>query len=141
MKESADQLQPGINPAQFKHADGEKIPFDDNQFDAVLSSAVLHFARDKAHFDAMLQELVRVLAPGGLLLIRTAWQPANEVTVQPLGNDHFLHPDGMDYFIAPYSVDDFCAKLNELGITLTESAKVTQVHRLRAMSTFVGMKE
>ena len=40
--------------------------------DVVMASAVLHFARDKAHFEAMLRQLWRVLKPGGIFFARLA---------------------------------------------------------------------
>ena len=42
----------------------EALPWPDASFDVVVSSAVLHFARDDTHFIAMVRELWRVLAPG-----------------------------------------------------------------------------
>jgi SAM-dependent methyltransferase len=44
--------------------------FPDAFADVVLCNSVLHFARDDAHFRAMLAELWRVLRPGGLLFTR-----------------------------------------------------------------------
>ena len=37
----------------------------------VISSAVLHFARDERHWLAMVDEMWRVLAPGGILFARS----------------------------------------------------------------------
>src|SRR5690348_16251879 len=45
----------------------ERMTFGDGEFDAVISSAVLHCARDEAHWWAMLREMSRVLSSGGLL--------------------------------------------------------------------------
>ncbi|MBK7598744.1 MAG: class I SAM-dependent methyltransferase, partial [Acidobacteria bacterium] len=42
------------------------------KFDLVISSAVLHFARDEQHFQKMVNEMWRVLKPGGLFL--RGWQ-------------------------------------------------------------------
>src|SRR5688500_4675852 len=41
----------------------ERMSFDDAAFDVVISSAVLHFARDEVHWTAMVDEMWRVLAP------------------------------------------------------------------------------
>ncbi len=40
--------------------------------DAVVCSAVLHFAPDLAQFDRMVEEMWRVLAPDGMLFARLA---------------------------------------------------------------------
>jgi tellurite methyltransferase len=56
----------------FQVADLDKLPFADACFDAILSSAVLHFARSDSHFQAMWNELSRVTSAGGILFLRMA---------------------------------------------------------------------
>ena len=46
------------------------LSFDNNTFDHIICSAVLHFAQNTQHFLNMFSELVRVLKPGGSLFIR-----------------------------------------------------------------------
>jgi len=58
----------------------ERTSFPDAHADAVMASAVLHFADDTAHFSRMVLELWRVLAPGGLLFARLGQAPAG---IQP----------------------------------------------------------
>ncbi len=50
----------------FSRGEGESIDFSDNSFDVVICGEVLEHVFDK---DAMLKELLRVLRPGGHLLI------------------------------------------------------------------------
>src|SRR3954469_11398557 len=50
----------------------DALPWPDASMDAVICSAVLHFARDERDFAAMLQEMWRLLAPGGLFFARLA---------------------------------------------------------------------
>ena len=38
----------------------------------MIASAVLHFARDEAHFEAMLRQMWRVLQAGGVFFARLA---------------------------------------------------------------------
>ncbi len=47
----------------------ERLPFDDGQFDIVLSCNVFHYVREPA---AALREMSRVLSPGGRLVL-TDW--------------------------------------------------------------------
>ena len=48
----------------------EAMPFGDAVADVVICNSVLHFARDEQHFLAMVEELWRVLRPGGMLFCR-----------------------------------------------------------------------
>lgn len=62
---------PAFDPEKFIESDIAELPFPPAAFDAVLSVAVLHFARGEAHFFGMMDELWRVLKPSGSLFIRT----------------------------------------------------------------------
>ena len=44
------------------------MSWESSSFDFVISSAVLHFAKNEEHFDQMMHELWRVLKPGGMYL-------------------------------------------------------------------------
>jgi len=45
----------------------EETSFEPDQFDVVISSAVLHFARDEDHWQAMVNEMWRVLSRANIL--------------------------------------------------------------------------
>ncbi|MDQ2862885.1 MAG: class I SAM-dependent methyltransferase, partial [Bacteroidota bacterium] len=64
----------------------EALPFTDNFFDHVISSAVLHFAANAAHFKEMIGEMVRVLKPSGTLFIRMTSDIGIEDKVKLLPN-------------------------------------------------------
>lgn len=50
-----------------------EMPFASEHFEVVISSAVLHFARDEQHFHRMLDEMWRVLRGGGMFF--APWLP------------------------------------------------------------------
>ena len=79
------------------------MTFADATFDVVISSAVLHFARDEAHWDAMLREMWRVLKPAGLFFARLATDIGHETRVRPLGNRRYVMPDGDERFLVDES--------------------------------------
>lgn len=54
--------------ADFKHFDGSRIPYEPGAFDVALASCVFHHIPHAEHV-ALLQEIRRVLKPGGLLLV------------------------------------------------------------------------
>jgi ubiquinone/menaquinone biosynthesis C-methylase UbiE len=58
------------------------MSFEDETFDVVISSAVLHFASDEEQWDAMLREMWRVLKRGGILFARLATDVGHETRVR-----------------------------------------------------------
>jgi arsenite methyltransferase len=54
-------------------ADISALPFEQNQFDLVLSNVALHNIKDRTGRDRAIDEAVRVLRPGGRLLIADIW--------------------------------------------------------------------
>ena len=70
----------------------EALSHPDHHFDAVCCCAVLHFARDDAHFAAMMTQLWRVLRPGGLFFARLAVATLLPAGWQPLGGRRYAFP-------------------------------------------------
>lgn len=56
----------GLRNVTFQETSGEKLPFEDNSFDVVISNGVINLIPDKAN---ALKEALRVLKPGGRLMI------------------------------------------------------------------------
>jgi len=54
-----------LDNVTFQRASGEKLPFEDSQFDVVTSNGAINLIPDKA---ATLKEIIRVLKPGGRLM-------------------------------------------------------------------------
>lgn len=125
-------------PDRFQTADLDALPFPESRFDAVLCSAVLHFARDEKHFDRMLDDMWRVLRPGGLFFARLASTIGLEQRVQPRGDRWFLLPDGSERFLVDAA--KLQATTDRLGGTWLDPLKTTLVHDLRSMSTWVLRK-
>lgn len=130
----AAELAPGLPPERFQVAEVDALPFADESMDAVLSSAVLHFAADEAHFDRMLNEMWRVLRPGGLLFARLASSIGIEDRVIPTGGGRHRLPDGSERFL----VDErrLVERTEQLGAILLDPIKTTNVQNLRAMTTW-----
>jgi SAM-dependent methyltransferase len=112
----------------------ERTSFADASFDVVLSSAVLHFARDPEHWDAMLVEMWRVLRPGGLFFARLATDIGIEDRVRPLGGRRFLLPDGTRRFLADEAM--LAGAAARLGGEAVEPLRTVNVGGLRCMSTW-----
>lgn len=138
IKQMSKQLSASHNSKNFKVATSEKLPFKDNYFDLVISSAVLHFALDEYHFEAMLESMWRVLKPGGFFFARLASDIGIEALVQSLGDRRYLLPDGSERFLVdePMLLHQ-TAKLNGY---LYEPIKTTNVQNLRCMTTWCMQK-
>lgn len=134
----AGQLAPALPPESFQVAGVDALPFPDERFDVVVCSAVLHFARDEGHFDRMLDEMWRVLRPGGLFFARLASTIGLEGRVQPLGGRWFLLPDGSERFLV--DAEMLQRTTGRLGGVWLDPLKTTLVHTLRSMSTWVLRK-
>ena len=114
----------------------EATSFPDRHADVVIASAVLHFARDAAHFEAMLRQLWRVLRPGGLFFARLATTIGIEDDVQPLGQGRYRLPDGSDRFLVDAAAIEGWTR--RLGGALIDPIKTTVVHQQRSMTTWVA---
>lgn len=115
----------------------ESCSFGDAAFDLVICNAVLHFARGEAHFDAMLAQLWRVLAPGGLLFTRLA-SSIGLPSWTDLGDRRALLPDGSERFLVDEAL--LLEHTARLGAALADPIKTTVVQGLRCMTTWVLRK-
>ena len=137
VRQLAASLHPALPPGQIHCGSLDSLPWEDASTDVVICSAVLHFARDEREFTAMLKEMWRILAPGGLFFARLATS---------IGLEHHLSsvtgrvrlPDGSERFV----VDErtLLAWTSTLGGTLADPLKTTNVQNMRCMTTWVVEK-
>jgi tellurite methyltransferase len=130
----ARALAPQLPEENFRREPVEKMSFEDESFDAVLSSAVLHFARDEAHWLASMREMWRVLKPGGLFFARLASTAGVESYIEHLGGRRYRLPGGVEWLLADEPLLRETAK--SLRGELLEPLKTVVVHGARAMSVW-----
>jgi SAM-dependent methyltransferase len=134
----AASLNPKLPLDNIRQGTLHVLPWPDGRMDAVICSAVLHFARDRTHFERMLDEIWRVLAPGGLFFARLASSIGIEgLIAETVGRVRL--PDGSDRFVVDeqYLLD----RTHELGARLLDPIKTTNVHNQRCMTTWVLERE
>lgn len=129
----AAQLAPDLPRENFRAGELDRLPWDAASMDAVICSAVLHFAADLAHFDRIVLELWRVLAPGGMLFARLASNIGIEAAVGPAGRTVRL-PDGSDRFVVDEAI--LLDRTRQLGGRLLDPIKTTNVQQQRCMTTW-----
>jgi SAM-dependent methyltransferase len=133
----AAALAPALPPDNIRRSPVDAMPWSGDSMDAVISSAVLHFARVPEHFDSMMDEMWRVLAPGGLFFARLASSIGIESLVSETVGRVRL-PDGSDRFVVNerYLLDTAA----RLGGSLADPIKTTNVQNQRCMTTWVMRK-
>jgi ubiquinone/menaquinone biosynthesis C-methylase UbiE len=132
------QMNDSLPPLCLQVASLEKLPFEENYFDHVICSAVLHFANDVDHFKQMLVEMLRVLSQTGSLFIRMASDIGIEDKVKLISNGNYQIPDGSMRFLLTRSLLAEC--MTEFNLQFLEPLKTTNVNDQRCMSTLLLQK-
>ena len=134
----AAALAPHLPADNFRVEPVERMSFADRSVDFLISSAVLHFARDDGHFEAMLRECWRVLDRHGVFFCRLASSIGIESRVRPLGSGRYQLPDGSErYLVTEPRLMELTA---QLGGELLDPLKTTVVQDQRSMTTWVMRK-
>ncbi len=135
----AASLAPALPAENFRVETVEAMSFPDALADVVLSSAVLHFARDDDHFGAMVHETWRVLRQGGILFCRLASVIGMETQVKRIEGRRFLLPDGSRRYLVDEAI--LGRLTEELGGHLLDPLKTTIVQNQRCMTTWIVRKK
>lgn len=138
MRELASELGRQAGDDHFHVEPLEALTFESDLFDVVICSAVLHFARDDDHFNAMVRELWRVLRSGGLFFARLASTIGMESQVRRISGRRYALPDGSDRYLVDEA--QLMSLMNELGGDLLDPLKTTVVQNQRSMTTWVIRK-
>jgi SAM-dependent methyltransferase len=122
----------------FRNEPIERMSYPESFADVVISSAVLHFASNDAHFRAMLLGTWRVLKPGGLFFCRLASSIGIESQITNLAGRRFRLPDGSERYLVDEKL--LCGLTEELGGSMLDPIKTTVVQNQRSMTTWVLLK-
>jgi len=134
----AAELAPSLPAENFRVEPVEAMSFADGCADAVISSAVLHFAASHQQFEAMLTGAWRVLAPRGLFFCRLASSIGLEAQVVPIGEGRYRLPDGSDRYLV--DEERLMTLTARLGGEFLDPLKTTIVQNRRSMTTWVLRK-
>ena len=98
--------------------DAKQLPYRDGQFAAVMSNSIVHHVPQPRQ---VLQEVWRVLAPGGLAFVRDLFRPPDEQTIRRLvdtyaaGANEHQRQMFADSLRAALTVGEMCRLVAELG--------------------------
>jgi tellurite methyltransferase len=111
------------------------MSFDDAWADVVISSAVLHFARDDAHFESMLLGSWSALKPGGLFFCRLASLIGMEGRSERIHGRRHRCPDGAERYLVDEAL--LGSLTQRLGGDSADPLKTTVVQNQRSLTTWV----
>jgi SAM-dependent methyltransferase len=134
----AVSLAPQLPSSNFHVEAIEGMSFPDDFADAVISSAVLHFASDDQQFEGMLRGSWRTLKPGGLFFCRLASTIGMERQVLQIGGRRYRLPDGSERYLVDEPL--LLRFTEQLGGALADPLKTTVVQNQRSMTTWVVRK-
>ena len=132
----AAELAPGLPAENFHVGQIERMPFADGMADVVICNSVLHFAGSEQHFLAMVEELWRVLRPGGMLFARLGSRIGMEF--ERVRGHIYRIGDGEEWFLVDEAV--LLRMTEEMNAVLVDPLKTTIVQDYRCMTTWVLRK-
>jgi len=132
----AAELAPDLPASNFHVSVIEKMNIPDDFADVVLCNSVLHFARDDHHFLAMLEELWRVLRPGGMLFCRLGSRIGMDF--RRLRGNIFQIGDGSEWLLVDEAL--LLRLTDQMNAVLVDPLKTTIVQDYRCMTTWVLRK-
>jgi tellurite methyltransferase len=140
IRKKAIEINPSLSENNFRVEAIENSSFPDEYFGLVINNAVLHFSKDIAHFNAMIDAMWRMLETGGTFFCRLASSIGIESRIQPTGQErHFLLPDGSKRFLVDETL--LLRTTHRLGAQFLEPIKTVNVQNERCMTTWVLKKQ
>ncbi len=136
--EETRRLAHNLPESNFHLEPVERMTFADGFADVVISSAVLHFARDDDQFLAMLEGSWRMLKTGGLFFCRLTSSIGIEQLVRPIIGRRHLLPDGSERYLVDEAM--LLRLTAQVGGELVDPIKTTVVQSQRSMTTWVMRK-
>jgi SAM-dependent methyltransferase len=132
----AGELAPQLPAENFRVGAIERMDFPDGFADVVICNSVLHFARDEQHFLAMVEELWRVLRPGGMLFCRLGSRIGMDF--ERLRGNVYRIGDGSEWFLVDEAA--LLRMTEQMNGVLVDPLKTTIVQDYRCMTTWVVRK-
>jgi SAM-dependent methyltransferase len=132
----AAELAPGLPAENFAVGAVERMPWADGVADVVVCNSVLHFARDERQFLAMVEELWRLVRPGGMLFCRLGSRIGMEF--EPVRGQVYRIGDGSEWFLVDEAA--LLEMTRQMDGVLVDPLKTTIVQDYRCMTTWVVRK-
>lgn len=130
---------PIYDKSKFQIANLENLPFPNNHFDFIISSAVLHFAESRKHFIQLFGESIRVLKTDGIFWFRMTTKHTLERYAKHLQDDIYALPDGSTRYLLDLAV--LKTLMGKHNLAFLDPFKTVNVANLRTMAVIVLQKK
>ena len=116
---------------RFGRGDAKSLPFPDGRFEAVVSNTIIHHIPDPS---AAFAEMVRLVAPGGTLMVRDLARPSDESELDALIDRHAAsEPIAARNLLreslhAALTLDEVRAIVVEIGLAADDIAMTSDRH-------------
>ena len=138
VRKLAATIVPDLAADQFRVEPLTDLSFPESSFDVVLCNAVLHFLEDETEFQRALDEMFRVLRPGGLFFSRLSSTIGVEHLVEHEAGRRYRLPGGQSWFLV--DAEFLESEAGRVGGEPVDPLKTTIVQGQRSMTTWVLRK-
>jgi ubiquinone/menaquinone biosynthesis C-methylase UbiE len=120
-----------VDRIRFARGDAKALPFPDGRFEAVVSNTIVHHIPDPA---VALAEMIRLVAPGGTLMVRDLARPSDASSVEALvqlhaGSEPIAARNLLrDSLNASLTLDEVRAIIADLGMSAEGVAMTSDRH-------------
>jgi len=125
----ARTIDKSFKSSHFLEADAKQLPFEGESFDVIISSAVMHFAKDEDEFTTMFAEAIRVLKHEGIIFIRMASE---------MGIDMVNSKNAFTFYLNRKLIDRL---MDQFYLEKIEPVKSVMVETDREMTTLLLRKK
>ena len=115
----------------LEHVDAKALPYPDNTFDGLISNSIVHHIHDSLR---ALQEMSRVVKPGGLVLIRDLVRPETPEEAQAFVDKYAAEDTPYqqklyyDSFLAAFTIPEVNEMLEEMDLPRAVVVQSTDRH-------------
>ncbi len=124
------------NPLNVTQQEMSQLSFSDGAFDIVLSNGVIHNAVSAEHFLATIEELSRVITPGGHLIFSVF--TADEISSELVPTDDpglYITADNLKMTLL--SQEEIITALEEHGLLIVEASKTGKVIQVETGTRYI----
>lgn len=95
LQATAQRLKGVVACARVVKADMTQLPFEDSEFDLLLSNGLFHNAEDKKNLEQAILEASRILRDKGLLCLNMFYDSGRNTNITRVAGDIFITQDNL----------------------------------------------